>query len=443
MEDFNLKTSFFEFLESKGVSKEDFNSEKFDVEKRDELSAEYRDLANQAIEKAMEEKASKEDINALKREIKDAQEANVKAIDKAYKKMRVLSADGGMAENKTFLGQLKEKLEASKEDLQDIFKGQKDKKVNFTVKAPVVIGNYNTVEGGGSASQTSITQDTGIISPLRKRILTYLSNVTMNRMSVDEPFLMWMEELDEQGNPTFHGEDDTSPLASVRYEERRMDAKTVSVASTITKNFLRYTNQLYNFLQSNLLKRVDIVTENGLFTGNGTGDNLKGLIEYATAFDGGKGVKDGDGLVDKVEDATNWDVLKAVALQVYNSFGNASAIFIDSDKLAEMEISKDQRGNYIMPPFKSADGNVVSGMQLIPTTADLGAFDFVGGDLSAVNVGMLLEMEFEIGYNGTDLKDRRLTVVAERQITQFVSANDTQVLVKGAFEAGKALIQKP
>lgn len=442
MENFSLKTSLYDFLESKGISKEDFNSEKFDIEKRDELSVEYRELANKAIEEAVENKASKEDVNALKREIKDAQEANVKAIDKAYKKMRVLSTDGGMAENRTFLGELKSNLEASKDDLEQIFKGAKDKKVNFTVKTPVVVGNYNTVADAGSASQTSITQNTGIVSPLRKRILTYLSEVTMNNMTVDEPFLMWMEELDEQGAPTFHGEDDTTPLASVRYEERKMDAKTVSVASTITKNFLRYTNQLYNFLQSNLLKRVDIVTENGLFVGDGTGDNIKGILSYATAFDGGKGVKDGDGLVAKVDTPTNWDVLKAVALQVHNSFGNASAIFVDTDKLAEMEVSKDQRGNYIMPPFKSADGNIVSGMKLIPTTADLGAFDFVGGDLSAVNVGMLLEMEFEIGYNGNDLKDRRLTVVAERQLTQFVSANDTQVLIKGAFETGKALIEK-
>ena len=271
-----------------------------------------------------------------------------------------------------------------------------------------------------------------------------MSEVTINTMTQDEPFMMWIEELDEQGAPIFLGEQTTSPDASVRYEERRARAKTVAVAGTVTKDFLRYTNNLYNYFQNNLLKRMDIVTENGLFTGDGTGDNLNGLETYATAFDGGVGTKGGAGLVDAVDNATNWDVIKAVALQVYNSYGVASALFVDSDKLAEMEVSKDANNNYIMPPFKSADGNVVSGMRLIPTTATLGTgIDFIGGDLSVVNVGLLLDTEIEIGRNGTDLKDRKWTVVMERQLTQFVSANDTQVLVKGDFTTAKALLETP
>ena len=190
------------------------------------------------------------------------------------------------------------------------------------------------------------------------------------------------------------------------------------------------------------MKRLDIVVENGLFTGDGTGDNLKGLVSYATAFDGGIGTKGGDGLVGKVDNASEYDVMKAVALQVYNSYGVAGAVFVDSDKLSQMEVAKDANNNYIMPPFKSADGTIIAGMKLIPTTADLGSgVDFVGGDLSAVNVGLLLDTEVEIGRDGNDLKNRRYTIVLERQLAQFVSANDTQVIIKGGFETAKALLE--
>jgi len=438
MEKFTLKTSFYDFLELKSISKEDFDKIE-DVDKRDELASEYRDLANKAIQEAVEDKASKEDILKLEKQIEASLKANVEAIDLAYKKSRIANSSIGFANNKSLLEVMNEAIQEKSEDLLKVANDQKGT-VRIAVKAPITVGVSNTIGASGSASQTSITQDTGIISPVRKRMLTYLNEATVSTLSVTEPFVMWMEELDEQGAPTFHGELDASPNASVRYEERRQEAKTASVMGTITKNFLRYTSQLFNYMQTNLMKRLDIVVENGLFVGDGTGNNLSGLVGYATAFDGGKGVKNGDGLVGKVVSPNNWDVMKAVALQVYNSYGMGSALFVDSDKLSEMEVSKDTNGNYIMPPFKTADGQTVSGMKLIPTTAGLGGNDFVGGDLSAVNVGILLDVNFEIGYNGTDFKDRRISVIAERQLTQFVSANDTKVLVKGTFAVAKELI---
>lgn len=433
---FTLKTTWKDFLEAKELSTEDFDA--LEALKKDDLSNEFNQGMNEVREKAIESKADKADLDKLQKEIQESQALQFKNLNEAVKNLSIMGK--GVEKQKTFKAALSSALKDNSEAIKNVANG--GDKVRIAVKAPVVMGDYNTIEASGSASQTSITQDTGIISALRKRILTYLSEVSINTLTVDEPFLMWIEELDEQGAPIFVGEEDISPDASVRYEERTAKAKTVAAAGTVTKDLLRYSNSLYNYIQNNLLKRLDIVVENGLFTGDGTGDNLKGLTEYATAFDGGVGVKGGDGLVGKVDNATNWDVLKAVALQVYNSYGTASAVFIDSGKMAEMEVAKDANNNYIMPPFKSADGTMVSGMKLIPTTASLGTgIDFIGGDLSAVNVGLLLDTEIEIGRNGNDLKNRQYTIVVERQLVQFVSANDTQVLVKGGFTAGKALLE--
>lgn len=433
---FTTKTDFSEFLTHKELSNEDF--EALEVSKQDALISEFNKGMRDAQNEALEGKASKEDLEALKAEIlaqKDKQADTILAMlaKRNGKTAQELESESIIADS--FL----KVVQGKEEDLAKLANKSIDK-VNFTVKSPITVGNINTIEAVGSASQTSLTSDTGIVSPLRKRILTYLDNVSVGGLGVDAPFSMWIEELDEQGNPIFHGELNASPQVSVRYEERTMKAKTVSAFGKITKDFLRYSSKLVNYMQNNLLKRLDIVLENGLFTGDGQGNNLNGLVTYATAFDGGKGVKDDDGLVGKVVKPNNYDVLRALALQVYNSFGVASAVFIDSDKLAEMELSKDENDNYILPPFKSADGTVISGMQLIPTTASLGGFDFVGGDLSAVNVEFLLDLDFEIARDGNDMTNRMFTVLAERQLTQFVSANDTQVLVKGNFATAKDLI---
>lgn len=436
MFEFTLKTTWNDFLTGKGFSTEKFDE--LEALKKDDLSNEFNQGMAEVREKAIEAKADKADLQELQNKIEKSQALQFKNLNEAVKNLSIMGK--ATEKNETFKAALASAINKNKDEIAKVANG--GDKVRMTIKAPVVMGDYNTIEAAGSASQTSITQDTGIISALRKRILTYLSEVSINTLTVDEPFLMWIEELDEQGAPLFVGEEDVSPDTSVRYEERTAKAKTVSANGTVTKDLLRYSNSLYNYIQNNLLKRLDIVTENGLFTGDGTGDNLKGLVEYATAFDGGVGVKGGAGLVGKVNNATNWDVLKATALQVYNSYGTASAIFVDSDKLSEMETSKDANNNYIMPPFKSADGNTVSGMRLIPTTANLGTgIDFIGGDLSAVNVGLLLDTEIEIGRDGNDLKNRRYTIVVEKQLVQFVSANDTQVIVKGGFEAARGILE--
>jgi hypothetical protein len=436
---FTLKTTWADFLAHKEISAEGYDG--MEAAKQSEIAAEFNEGINKATADLIESKVSKEDLEAFRSEQADASKRQIEAINNIVKGLS--KEDAKAAVKQSFSGQLLKAITENREQLNKVAKGEG--RVRMAVK--VDIGIDNTIEAVGSESQTSITQNSGIVAVLRKRLLTYFQETSINILTQDEPFLMWVDELDEAGGPAFVGEQTISPDASVRYEERRAKAKTVSVNGTVTKDFLRYTNSLYNYFQNNLLKRLDIVTESGLFTGAGaydTGDDLRGLELLSTAFDGGVGTKGGAGLVGLVNNATNWDVLRAVALQVANSYGEATALFVDSDELAKMELEKDANNNYIMPPFKSADGTTVAGMKLIPTTANLGTgIDFVGGNLSAVNTGLLLDTEIEIGRNGDDLKNRKYTVVMERQLTQFVSVNDIPTIVRGGFTAGKALLETP
>ena len=70
----------------------------------------------------------------------------------------------------------------------------------------VTIGLDTTVEAVGSASQYTITENTGIISAIRQRVLTYLNNVAVG--SIAKEYALWMEELDESGTPIFIAEGD-------------------------------------------------------------------------------------------------------------------------------------------------------------------------------------------------------------------------------------------
>jgi HK97 family phage major capsid protein len=176
-----------------------------------------------------------------------------------------------------------------------------------------------------------------------------------------------------------------------------------------------------------MMKRVDIATENQLFTGDGTGNNLKGVMLDATLFTGGD-------LNGKVASPTGWDVMLGVISQVRKASGVTNGIYVKGGIVDVLLSTKDADGRYIVPAGVTinAQGEVSAfGVPLIRTEANLGSFDFMGGDLSVINVGFTGNMTVQIEMSGDDFINNLKTVLVEQELVQFVSANDTQVLVKG------------
>jgi HK97 family phage major capsid protein len=354
------------------------------------------------------------------------QEKQFKALNDTINRMATKQEEKALEAKDTLKAVVSEKLSDDK-FIESIEKGNKER---IAFKSPIVVSNTATIEAQGSASQTSLTTDTGIVSVLRKRLGTYLENVMTGTLDVETPFSMWMEELDEQGNPTFVSETGEANQLSVRYEERVMKAKTVSVFGVITKDFMRYSSKLVNYVQNNLMKRLALKMEDDLFDGDGQGNTLNGVLSYASAYTGG-------GL--KVDKPTETDVLRGLLLQVFKAHGQSSLIFVRPEIIAQLDVQKDEEGRYNFNPI--VNGNQIKGVRLVETTALNGTdFDFVGGDMSAVNVEFLLDLEMEI-YRDNDPKTRNFNIVLEQQLTQFVSANDTQVLVKGTMATAKGLIE--
>jgi HK97 family phage major capsid protein len=399
-------------------------------------------MTTEEVVKALEDKleskgfASKSDVDTIKASIEElksvADQTELKAaFDKLEGEIAALKerkADTNAVEIKSFNEYIEKTIMNSKEDIEKFANGQEKK---ITLKSPVTIATSNTIDAVGSASHYLLTAFTGIISPLRKRILTYLQNVSVGTISA--PHAMWVEELDEQGNPIFIAEGAGKPQVSVRYEEREMKVRKIAAFVKVTKEMLRDLPQLISYVQANLTKRIDINTENGLFVGDGLGQNLSGITEYAVPFTGG-------GLT--ATDPTFADVFRALALQVEKQNGIASAVFVKPDILAQMDVEKDSEGRYIIPPFRSPlNGNEVAGIRLISTNA-LGVSDpdFVGGDLSVVQVRFREGMTMEMDRAGDDFTNNKYTILAEQELVQFVSANDVQVLVQGDMATAIAAI---
>jgi hypothetical protein len=394
---------------------------KYLTEKRTHEAEIRKTEINTAIEEAQKNNASKEDIDAL--QAKHAQV--IKELEVFGMRMKKFTERPQSTETaKSIVDSVKEALDNNEQYKSIISGGRQTEPVNFEIKAAVTMGLDTTVEAVGSESQISITRNTGIISTLRKRITKYLSGGVSVASLVGSNKAMWMEELDEQGTPIFIGEGDTKTEISVRYEERDKKARKIGVHGKVTTELMRNLPSLVNYIQNNLVRRVDIKTEDQLFAGNDTGDNLAGLTGYATAFTGGS-------LNGTLATPSVADVFRAIALQVEEAFGIATAMYVRPSVLASMDVEKSADGIYLLPPFRAMNGNVVAGMTLISSNGLPSGVDFIGGDLSVVNVMFSDYLSVQIGMDGNDFTKNKKTILVEQELVQFVSANDTQVLVKG------------
>jgi len=392
------------------------------------------------VVKALEEKletkgfANQTDVEAIKASIEELKSANdVTAIKEAITNVETQIEALKQASNepvkvvKYFREALMSAFEAKAEDINNAI-NNKGANVDIQVKAAVNVTEATTILGSDSVSHWLLTSFTGVISAVRSRVSRYLGLVSVG--TINNRVAMWVEEYNEQGTPIFIGEGVGKTKVSVQYKEKEANVQKIAVYCKVSTEMLRDLPQLVSYLQANLLRRIEVATVTELFSGDGT--MLNGLLPYATAFTGG-GVT--------TVSPSNFDVFRALALQVQKGFGTASAVFVNPDILAQMDMQKSADGIYLIPPFKSADGTQVAGMQLIPELALVGSgFDFVGGDLSVVNVRFREGLSINIGEDGNDFTNNMRTILAEQALVQFVSANDRQVLVKGVMADAIALI---
>jgi HK97 family phage major capsid protein len=294
----------------------------------------------------------------------------------------------------------------------------------------------STIANEASSGQVTISEFTGIVSPIRQRLLTYLANVSVG--SIGTQYAVWVEEYDQEGAPVFIEEGIEKTAIDVHYKEQRAKVEKIGVHMKVTMEMLEDAAYLASYIQSNGVKRVETVIENQLFTGNGTSPQLVGLLSKATTFTGGS-------MAGGVESATNWDVIHGIIAQVRAANGLVNAVFVETGQYHLMLSEKDTEKNYILPAgvtFDAQGGINAWGVRIIPTNALTGtAAQFVGGDLSTINVRLRSGLSVAIGESGDDFIDNLKTIRIEQRLVQFISANDTPVLVKGVFATAKALLE--
>ncbi|WPX48168.1 phage major capsid protein [Pseudomonas sp. CCI1.1] len=127
------------------------------------------------------------------------------------------------------------------------------------------------------------------------------------------------------------------PQSDLSYELITTTVKTIAHWFRASKQVLADVPLLQSYIDGRAIYGLKYVEENQILAGNGTGQNLLGLIPQATAFNEALR-KDGD---------TKIDLLRRAILQVRIAEYRASAIVLNPIDWADMELAKDTTGSYI------------------------------------------------------------------------------------------------
>lgn len=340
------------------------------------------------------------------------------------------------AEPTTFKEALKASLDAQASTLEEVRSQgglRKGQDLNFEVKAVNITEDTTIIAG---STENVLTQNTGVISPIRQRTEKYLQAVTTG--TINNRFALWIEETDESGTPVMIGEATGKTQISVLYVEKTQPVQKIAVYSKVSTELLADLPQLTSFIQNSMLKRVNVAIENQLFSGTGVAPYIKGATEWAASFAAGS-------LANTIPAANEIDVIHAVANQVDLAFGTPNAIFVHPDTLNKIFGLKSSTGEPLYKDYMdwSIGGMgrnlVVAGMQVIATPA-VTAGTFVGGDMKVLNVLFRESLNIRLTPSGEDPINNLMTLIVEARLVQFASRNDLGCLVEGDFTTAIAAL---
>jgi HK97 family phage major capsid protein len=179
----------------------------------------------------------------------------------------------------------------------------------------------------------------------------------------------------------------------------------------------RFASELRLFLDTN----VSIIRDTQLYSGDNTGNNLKGIVTSVDAF-----VPAASG----ISDASIYDLLVKVSESITKTGGNKyqpNFALMNITDINAMRLKKDANENYVIPPFANADGSIVAGMVVIECNA-VTANTAIVGDSRYARIYEVPGFVVSSGYATGDFEEDMQTLKARTRLNLLIRTAD-----KGGF----------
>ncbi|CCH01985.1 Major capsid protein Gp5 [Fibrella aestuarina BUZ 2] len=393
------------------------------------------------IQNATDKKASKEDIDAIKQGIDDDLKKMQDSIDEVLIQSKRHQEEKPAA-RKSIPQQIEEgmkrlKSEVAKDGKLKNLPKRDGAEVDIDLKAvSTMLSSYALANANAITMLRGIEMEPGVAKdPTTPLFLTDLIEVGFT----DSHTIQWAERILLEGGAGQTAEGAMFPQISTKYD-------TVSATSKKTAAYAKISEEMLEdveFVQSEIIEEIQtgsnsigVALENQLLTGDGVGQNHKGLFTQATAFAFPTGFK-------KQAAPSIYDAIVAVILVLQKANFTPSHILINPSTMANLLTTKDSTGQYVLVPFMTQNGVVINGVRLVVSNR-IAEDNFLIGDMKKAKLFIRRQLNLKFFDQNEDdgLKDLYTIAGSTRAIFR-VKTPDLKAFVKGTFAAVITAITAP
>lgn len=422
---------FKDFLKEKGI--EDIT--KLDVEEQAGLYNEFNEAQREQIQKALEDKVSKEKVDAMREELLSHITKQMTSLNEVLKAQGValkrMTKQESNQSKLSLMDSLKSALEEKKDLLKILKEGDKTsaKDSGFVIKAVGDITSSN-ISGGNVPVEDRLT-GFDVIPTRPTKLLDVVSRATTTSNLVS-----WVSQANKDGSAGQTAEGATKNQIDFDLVVDSENLKKTTAFIKVSTEMIDDVDFILSEIRNELLRELLLKVETQVYSGDNTGQNLNGIRTQAPAFAAGT-------FANSIDNANNIDVLTVAMNQIeIAEQGEPNAIFMhpsDVNALKMVKVSSTDK-RYVDRLVQVAGSLELDGVPIIKTTL-VTAGTYLVGNFANATVYQKAGVMIDIGLDGNDYTKNMRTILAEWRGLNLIKTNKVTSFVKGTFATDKAALE--
>ena len=279
-------------------------------------------------------------------------------------------------------------------------------KIDMSLKATIT--SLTTDAAGSAGASVNETRLPGIVTQPNRR-MTIRDLITPGQM--DGSVLEYVREKGFTNSAAPVAEGAAKPQTDIQLELISTSAKVIAHTAKASRQILDDSSQLRTYIDGRLRYGLSFVEETQLLNGDGTGQNLNGIIPQATTFSNAF-VPAGANLL---------DTLRLAMLQAALAEYPATAHVLHPTDWAKLEMLKDGDGNYLIGVPQGTASPTLWGLPVVATQAIAATTFLTGAFMLGAQVFDRWNARVEIATeNEDDFVKNMVTMLCEERLALAV-----------------------
>jgi len=279
-------------------------------------------------------------------------------------------------------------------------------------------GNYS----GGVIALTELEQGvTRIVrrAPFLRQIVN--AGVTLSK------YITYIEQANIDGGADMTAEGALKSQADFDLVERQAVTQKITAFIKVSKEMISDLPFMQREINTELMELVALKLDAQILSGDGTGNNLVGILENAIPWAVGS-------FAGQVAIPNQLDVLRVAMAQIETALFQPNYIVMHPTDVAKFDVTKTVYGEYTQPMIYTDLNGVkrYNGIEIIVNTG-IDVDTFLVGDFTKSNLRVREEMNIQVGFVNDDFTKNLFTVLCEARATHYVKTNHYGAFVAGNF----------